>query len=225
MAVRRIKQASTKYELGAVRLYQEDLRTIAAAIRELGEIRIICNGIYEASEPDDFGSQLPDEIEEVTIASVESNESASVAATFGPSASEVTMVNPDTHAAGVVSLIQSVCGAQRRRWWSLRRTSGPVLGWSAFAAFAILVPVVGDASGSSIWNSDFASNVLPLILLGLIPVGLGLRFLGNRRMAVIINAPRATRPSYLDRTRDAWIIGLITAIAGAVLGFALGKFT
>lgn len=39
----------------------------------------------------------------------------------------------------------------------------------------------------------------------------------------MINAPRADRPTYWQRTRDMWLVGVITALLGAVVGHLLGQ--
>lgn len=75
----------------------------------------------------------------------------------------------------------------------------------------------------SAWHNQFLYNVLPLLLIALIPAGIGLRLLARpSRKIVITNAMRASRPRYWERTRDVWVIGVITALIGAVIGYLFG---
>lgn len=150
MTIRRTKLLPETYELGPLWLYQEDLQAIAIAIAELGPLTIICtsgNETYEASEPSDF-DELPENLSRVTISSKQSTDSSAITVTFGESDADVKLVVPDTHAAGVLSRIQSICQPRRRRGWQFCRRAGVVLVFTAFVAVIILANIYGHTEKS-----------------------------------------------------------------------------
>jgi hypothetical protein len=225
VTIRRTKLLPETYELGPLWLYQEDLQAIATAISELGPLNITCTGdseTYEASDPSDF-SELPENLSKVTISSKHSTGSSAATATFGESDADVKLVELDTHATGVLSRIQSICELRRRKEWQFCRRFGVPLALTSLAAVIIVANIYGYTEKSPAWHNQFLHNGLPWLLTAFIAAGIGMRVLArSSRKIVITNAVRASRPRYWERTRDTWVVGVITAVVGAVIGYVLG---
>jgi hypothetical protein len=244
MTVQRRKLRPEVSDLGALRLYREDLRAIAATINERGTLQIFCyegDSMFEASDLADFDKTLPESPYQVTISNIRSASphevtatgvveattvsAPEVTATFWQWGANVELFEPDTWARGVLSGIQAICRPRRRRMWSFcRRFGGPIAACAALVLLFIVIAAT-DPQASSVWHNVFLNSILPVTLLALIPVGIGMRLLTRSNKVIIINALKTDRPSYWDRTRDIWVVGIITAVAGAVLGYALGKIT
>jgi len=223
MAVRRTRLPTEKHDVGPVRLYREDLQAIASAVGELGVLKITCDSAedaWEASDSSEF-CDFPIDLLEVTISSNDEDTSAAVTATFNTTTSLIELTDPDIFSEGILSRIRTICGNRRRPLWYLRRR-GSTLAFAGFLALIVLVPIEAD---SNLSNNYFFGTVFPVFVLSLIPIGLAIRWLGSSRKAIITNAPRATKPSYWERTGDMWVVGVITAIVGAILGYMLGKFS
>lgn len=226
MTVRRTRLPTEKHDLGPVRLYREDLQAIASAVGELGKLEIACDSTqdsWEASETWEF-RDFPVDLLEVTISAQSSSGSAAVSVTFSKINAQVELTDPDVHCQGILSRIRTVCKPRRRLFWHLHK-HGAALALVAFFALVILIPIEANAADSPLGSNGFFSTFFPLLLISLIPVGLSLRWLGSSRKAIIINDLRASNPSYWRRTGDMWIIGIITTVAGAVLGYILGSVT
>jgi hypothetical protein len=225
MTVRRTQLVPEVYNLGALWLYREDLRAIAAAVNELGTLKITCtsgNSTYEGCEISDI-DQLPEDLETVEVSSAPSVNSSAVTATFRSSGANITLVEPDTQAAGVLSRIRVICEPRRRSLWTFWHRFGPVLAVTSLVCFFTSLIAYSNTMKSAIWHNQFLYNGLPALLLALIFVGIGTSLLArSSRMVVIVNATRGSRPRYWQRTRDMWVVGVLTAVAGAVIGYVLG---
>ena len=228
MTVRRTGLSIERQNLGPVRLYREDLRAIAAAVREVGDLKITCDDEYEASEPTDF-DHLPERLVKVEISGKNTDAKRSITVDFTQNAAYVNLVEPDTHAFGVVVRIKNICDQKRRFSRILYRDKGRILilgGIISIIAYTAIYAGFngGTKSAKSPWTGVWLNDIVPLLLLSMIPIGLGIRYLGKRRVA-IINALRADRPGYWKRTGDMWVVGIITALLGAIIGYFLGKIT
>jgi hypothetical protein len=228
MTVRRTGLSIERQDLGPVRLYREDLRAIAAAVREVGDLKITCDDEYEASEPADF-DHLPERLVNVEISGEKDGGERSITVAFTQNTAYINLVEPDTHAFGVVVRIKNICDQKWRFSRILYRDKGRIfyLGGiiSLIAYTLIYIGFTNNAKSTKPpWNGVWLNDIVPLLLLSVIPIGIGIRYLGIRRVA-IINAPRADRPGYWKRTGDMWVVGIITALLGAIIGYFLGKIT
>lgn len=225
MAVVRTKLVPEVYDLGALWLYREDLQAIATAVNELGALKITCssgNSTFEASEPSDF-EQLPEDLQTLTISTARSVGPSTVSVTFNREVASVELEEPNTQAAGVLSRIKDICEPLHRSgWFFLRRLGRPL----AAVSFIFLIgTLIGYANSekSSVWHNQFMYNGLPLLFIFLTVSGLAMAFItGVSRRVVISNAQRSSRPRYWQRTGDMWVVGVITALIGAIIGYVLG---
>ena len=227
MTVRRTRLSTEHEDLGPVRLYREDLRAIATAVSELGDMTITCDGEYEASEPTDF-DHLPERLANLEISSRKKDIKRSITVKFDSTSASIDLVEPDTHSLGVAARVKEICDQKLR----LRRLLFRNLGYNFVSAgiisiilYTVLyIGVNGTKSAKPPWSGIWLNEIVPLLLLSFIPIGLGLRFFGTSRV-IIINALRADRPGYWKRTGDTWIVGVITAVLGALIGYFLGQIT
>jgi hypothetical protein len=243
VTVRRTKLTVERYDLGSLRLYREDLQAMATAAAEAGDLTIQCDG-FEATSPDDFNS-LPEKLANVNITAKRPADSSSLKIRISPKEAIVQLEEPDTLLAGILSRIRLICEPRRRRLRSLlpKDTSrlyalSVALVGSLIAAAAATVgayqftsvsPPNSNTSSHSQHHSgggwtglDTAGVVIGAIfLLSLV----GYVILVAHPKVIIINAIRSERPTYWQRTRDNWLIGIATTILGVVLGYILGKLT
>lgn len=272
MTVRRVRRVIETYDLGALRLYREDLRAIAAAVAEAGDLSILCDGMTEATSPEDFDDpKLPERLssvqftvtrKEARFVSPEMSDEATAAAGSRQVASvllsgreaTVALADPDTLLAGVLQRVRLVCEGRRRRLASLvppqpsrlgretqssRSRPGRRSWWLTFVlligfvvslsfaplmTMATIQPTTGTTATIQPTTPQGALIVLAVAAIFLLGAIAAL-VLERRPRAVIINAMRADRPTYWQRTRDIWQVGIATAILGAVVGYVLGKFT
>lgn len=228
MTVRRTKLTPERYDLGPMWLYREDLEAIADAVNEIGDLTITCssgNDTYEASESGDFDA-LPEMLEEMTIVSAPIPDRAKmVTVNLQKESAWVELTEPNTQAAGVLSRIRDICEQRKRVFWAFRRHFGPMLATFGAVCFVAVTIVAANTEKSRAWNSFFLTWVVPCTEVGLIVIGIGLRLSAMSRKIVITNAPRASRPRYWQRTRDMWVVGIITTIVGVLLGYALGRLS
>jgi hypothetical protein len=228
MTVRRTKLVPEVYDLGSLWLYRDDLRTITAAVRELDEVEITCvsggNDNYEASDPSDF-DQLPESLESVRISTKRSS-SAAVTVMIDTGRATVQLVEPDIPADGVLSRIRAICEPRRRPGWSFCHWAGPTLAILILAYLVVSTIAYNLTKTSPFWNNAFWTPEILVLSVALLAAGGGIMVIGsNKRKVRITNAMRADRPRYWARTRDMWVVGVATAIAGAVLGYLLGRIT
>jgi hypothetical protein len=227
MSIRRPRVAPETYELGALRLYREDLKTIAIAVQELGSITITCetrDGTYEATEPGDF-DEIPEKLTALEIAAHKADGEGTIMATFGGLSAHITLEEPDTLIEGIRSRIVLICTPLHRRVWSFCRNAGPVI--AVVGVLGVVGITIGYANSehSKVWNGIWLNWIIPCFFEALIVIGIVMRIFGRGRGLIIINAPRAERPGYWQRTGDMWLVGVATAILGAIIGFVLGKIS
>lgn len=225
MTVRRTKLTPERYDLGPVWLYREDLQAIADAVNEIGDLKITCfsgNESFEASESSDF-IRIPETLEEVTISSGPISDRTKMVTVNLHANAWVELTEPNIQSAGVLSRIRDICEQRKRTFWAFRRWFGPALAIFGVICFATVSVISIPTTKSPVWNSVFLTWVVPLTELGLIVSGIGIRLSARSREVVITNAPRASRPRYWQRTRDMWVVGIITTIVGVLLGYVLGR--
>lgn len=234
MTVRRTKLDVEQYDLGSLRLYREDLRAIATAAAEAGDLAITCDG-FEATSPEDFGDGLPEKLEKVTIRAANPDRLGSVEIRLSDREAVVQLTEPDTLLAGVVSRVRLICEPRRQHYpraleWARRADSATPLA-SAALAFTVVLVSLGIIAENR-WltkahsHGHSAGGVAAFVGVGIVAfAALSFFLLGAVRPWVeMINAPRADRPTYWQRTGDMWVVGVITALLGAVAGYLLGRF-
>jgi hypothetical protein len=242
---------------------EEDLRVIAAAVAEAGELIITCDN-YEATSPEDFDN-LPVRPSRVAImarrpaARSVSPELPEPTATSKPGVpvmfvvlsgleATVEMADPDTLMTGVLQRIRLVCEKRRRRLASVVPPQPPRPGRQPQSSRSR--PVRRSWWLGNLLQAGLLLSVVALLVLAfaasLTPkqpfpagpvIGIGASFavfalgmlatgvLVRRPRVVIINDMRVDRPTYWQRTRDIWQVGIATATLGAIVGYVLGKFT
>jgi hypothetical protein len=230
MTVSRTKWPVEPYGLGAVRLYREDLRAIAVAVAEVGDLEIAGDG-FKATSPDDFET-VDEKVPSMTIAARRAGSAGMIKVILSPKAALVELTDPDTLMSGVLVRIRQVCERRRRRLPSfLYRGGSSRLGVvDTLTLVMIGVALVGvvsvafasqNAHGSAGWNPA-AGVVAGLVVSGIISCYVWSKI---TQKVVIVNALRAERPTYWQRTRDHWWIAIVTTVLGTVVGYLLGKFT
>jgi hypothetical protein len=239
MTVRRTRLYRVQYDLGSLRLYREDLRAIATAAAEAGDLAITCDGL-EATSPDDFGDALPEKPRTMTISAGNRDTLSAVEIRLSAREATVLLTEPDTLLAGIVYRVRLICEPRRRRLRSALRV-GRRDSWArivsaalgiVLAVLASVVAVLAAVQASVAPQPGHHATGLSADIIALI-ASLGAVVLaalsftvwaGNRPWVEIINAPRADRPTYWQRTGDMWLVGVITALLGAIAGYLLGRF-
>lgn len=226
MTVRRTKLDVEQYDLGSLRLYREDLQAIAMAASEAGKLAITCDG-FEATSPDDFGDALPEKLSRVTIKAANPDRPSAVEIRLAPREATVLLTEPDTLLAGIVSRVRLICEPRRRRMISALLR----VGTGSAGLFVVTGVLLGSGAGFVVAGTVAhptggvkAALFVSVGVLAVLSIGFGIWF-ANRPWVEMINAPRADRPTYWQRTRDIWVVGVITALLGAVVGYLLGKYT
>lgn len=249
MTMRRVRKAFDTYDLGALRLYREDLRAIASAVAEAGDLTISCDDMYEATSPDDF-DQFREDLRSVGLKATRAGSLRSIEVLLENNAATVVLAEADTLLTGVLQRIRLICeGRQRRLVSRLQRVPSPPryersaglrypqrmygrpTGWLsrllAAGFFLSLVSLFGLVAATTPKQPAPSAALITLAAVGG-ALGLGALATGvieRRPRVVIINAPQADRPTYWQRTRDIWQVGIVTTIFGVVVGYVLGKFT
>ncbi|MCG5217747.1 hypothetical protein [Streptosporangium sp. KLBMP 9127] len=121
MAVNRIRDKAETFDLGALRLFRDDLEDIAEAVSELGALIIECDDTFIASTRDDF-ADLPGDMGALSIAGV-ADDGRAVKVDLSKTTASVTVLKADTLCRGVVGGVQAICrrpGRRRVRWPTLK---------------------------------------------------------------------------------------------------------
>lgn len=233
MAVRQKRQTvKESHDLGCLRLYREDIRAIAAAVSEAGELRISCTDnegtTYDASALEDL-DELPEDVGFVISvprpgeSQISYSKPARIEVRLAPEKATVELVDPDTLTTGILVRIRNICASRRRRARSMLPQ------WGMYPWFGVFPPTVAAIAAFTLGNLPGAQNnkwaalntvivvVASLLIITSFSVGIFVR----RPRVILINAPRASRPTYWERTRDMWWVGIITALIGALIGYVL----
>jgi hypothetical protein len=231
MAIRkRTRILQESHDLGCLRLYREDMRAIATAVAEAGELRMSCTDhggtTYEATAPEDL-DELPEDIG-LVLSSARSNNSDSsrsseIEVRLGPNSATVELVEPDTLTTGILVRISNICKPRQR----LMRSMLPK--WGSYPWFGLFTPAVLVIAGVTMGNLPDANagkwevaNTIVAVIAGILVVALvSVGIFVRRPRVILINAPRASRPTYWDRTRDMWWVGIVTALLGVLIGYVL----
>jgi hypothetical protein len=210
MAIRR-KDATVKTtSMHHVRLYRDELEGIAKALSEFGELAITYDA-YEATAAEDF-TELPETGRDVKM-TAKSGES-SVTVTLSPRSARIVEVEPTSATHGLASLIRSIAG---------RGSRVPLRAWLGLTPVVIptLLAITYAPSLGANWSVIVVlfTMLITMIVLRRIPA----RMTGES--ARVINAYRADRPTFLQRTRDDWVVELVCVAIGLVAGYILGRLT
>jgi hypothetical protein len=224
MTVRRIKLAEETYQLGALRLYREDLRAVAAAVAEVGELKISCDD-SEADAPGDFDG-LPETVTKLTITATRADPPGGMEVNFTSANSQVKLTEPDALMRGILSGIRLICEPRTRHIRGLVGRS-EIAGFAFFIVGIAALIVESAAVIESIspnGNAGWSRNPATIVLSGVgLLAAVGYFLLITRPKVVIINAPRADRPTYWQRTKYHWQVGIVTTVAGVIAGYLLAK--
>jgi hypothetical protein len=224
MVVKRTHDRTEIYRLGHVRLYRDDLEQIAKAVAEVGPLKIACPP-WELTDPSDFANpDLPERLPELTMTAEHGGTDAKVEVSLGREVAEVTLTEPVTLTLGVLNRIQQVCHQRWWRWWIGRLRIGDWVATLAIVFPGVLV-MIFDLSGIDLL--DHAMLVFGGLILGALMISL-LAWTKNSsvsRKAVLINAYRADRPSFWQRSRDDWVIGVVMLLLGGMLGYLVNQIT
>ncbi|SRR6266487_568576 len=242
VAVRRTRLVVESYDLGSLRLYREDLQAIATAVAEAGDLKIGGRD-FEATSPADFEA-LDEHLTEVTILAKRATEPGGIQVRLSRRAAVAELVEPDTLTVGILVRIRLICGLRRMRLRSLMtrpddRGSRSYRGTSRLdrTVAAVVLTVASMAAGSLAYLSSLPKgthatagwttglSIVVAIVAAIAVIAAGLLWLASRQRVVIVNAPRADRPTYWELTHDLWLIGTATALVGAVAGYLLGSLT
>jgi hypothetical protein len=221
MAVKRTHDRTETYPLGHVRLYRDDLEQIAKAVAEVGPLKIACPP-WELTDPSDFTDpDLPERLPDLTMAAERAGTDAKVNVSLGRELAEVTLTEPDTLTLGVLNRVQQVCRRRRWRWFGRL----PLSDWVVMPALILLAVVSQDFVSIDLFDRALiALGGLVLVCMLIIVLPQRKNSSGARK-AVLINAYRADRPSFWQRTRDDWIIGVAMLLLGGVLGYLVNQLT
>jgi hypothetical protein len=128
-----------------------------------------------------------------------------------------------------VSKIKKICKNRRLRLRSLAQThwlNTIIFTLGTFAVLQLVVRLVAafvappEKHG---WNSY--GTVLYAIDLTVFIFSLGWLIVFLNPKTVVDNALQSERPTYWQRTREAWWIALATTLIGVVLGYVLSRWT
>lgn len=241
MTVRRVEAQVEVISLRHVRVFREDLVTIARALLEIGPLAGTCEDL-QFDDPADFermAGQLPERLPALKMVAVAPKkasqpEASKVEIVLSRDAARVTLTEPTTLTLGVRDRVMQVATRSKRRVVNVLGSSsgtGRFLGWIAiaFVVWWIIEQPAGAAhlvhnAGNLLSSGQTPSAKSILLLAGaiaaviLLIIGIS-RLPGSSSSAVIINVPRASRPSFWVRQRDAIIISVISLLAGGVIGY------
>jgi hypothetical protein len=228
--------AKETHDLGCLRLYREEIREIAVAVAEAGDLHISCTNpegtTYEGTTPDDL-ADMPENVGVVLSATrpeqpgAQRSRPTQIEVRLASRAATVELVEPDMLTAGILARIRQVCEPRRRLWRSLAPKSGavmflfflPLLLASAWGFTSANLPGAKEGRWGPA-NTAVAATAAALIVASLV-VGMFAR----QPRVTVINAPRASRPTYWQRTRDGWVVGVVTGVIFTAVGYLLGKLT
>jgi hypothetical protein len=206
MAIRQRRQTvKESHDLGCLRLYREDIRAIAAAVAEAGELRMSCTDhegtTYEATALEDL-DDLPEDIEFVISTSMPGEGETRyhklpkmMEVCLGPKSAMVELNEPNTLTTGILVRIRDICEHRRRRLRSILPKWGsyPWFGIFPFLFVAIasitLLNLPDAQSGK--WE---AGNTIVVVVAGAASSSRGGRLLPGRREARCCARPRGRCP-------------------------------
>ena len=224
MAVKRtrVRPRTERHFLGHLTLYRDDLEQIAKAVAEVGPLRIECDD-WELSDPGDFADpDLPERLSRLRMVAARREGDTEIVVLLSSHGAEVTVTEPDTLTLGVLRRVQEVCDGRDQSRNAKRRR---------LARVAALLPLVIVALMAMVRVED--KSVALALLMGLLTLIMFIGALYNvRRLmhmsgttATLVNNYRTERPSFWQRTRDDWIIGVVMLLLGGVLGYFVNQIT
>jgi len=247
MTVRRIEAQVEATSLRHVRIFRDDLIAIARALLEVGPLVGSC-GDLQFDDPTDFermAGQLPEHLPALTMVAVAPDrggqpEASRVEIVLSPDMARVTLTEPVTLTLGVRDRVMRIAAHGERRVINVLGSSGAMrryLGWLALAFLVWWVIELPTAAAHLVHNvglllshGRIPSGKSILLLIGLI-IAVSLLLVGASRLpgtsssAVVINVPRASRPSFWVRKRDDIKIAIVSLVAGGVVGYFVNVLT
>lgn len=213
MAVERIKKKQETHELGRLKLYRDDLEAIARVLAEFGSLQFTVDDELTGTGSEDFAvlrEELPERLTRVTLVAMKEGSAIRVDLGSGP---RVVVTEPDMAARGALTSIKEICAPRRAR----------KPGGALSSSLLLLVFVVVIAFGvSGVEPAGWPS----LVLMALLAVSGGAilweKQRGTDSADVILNVPRAERPTFGQRlVADGGVSAFWTGV-GALLGLPLG---
>ncbi|OOC52614.1 MULTISPECIES: hypothetical protein [Nocardiopsis] len=224
MAVERVKKRRETHPLGRLKLYRDDMEAIARVLAEFGTLSFLVNEEVSGNEPEDFAKirdELPERLDLVQMAAT--REGLHVVVEIGPGA-KVGLVEPDIAAYGALTRVQQICAPCRmgRSWWLL-----------LVLAAVCFVSVAGGIVALTLNERMFQETGLVSGVIALIFGGLGLGISGAAVRAssekggsevkdIILNVPRAERPTFGQRLVADGGVSFFWAAVGLIGGGLIG---
>ncbi|MFL1430300.1 MULTISPECIES: hypothetical protein [unclassified Nocardiopsis] len=235
MAVERVKKRLETHPLGQLRLYRDELEAIAEALAEFGELEFTVNDELTGTEPGDFakmGDELPERLEHVRMKAT--SDDAAVVVELGPVAG-VGLVEPDMTARGALTAVEKICAPHRMRppWiWPLLALAAVFVSYSVYAVIQAVAQgaKVGEALNTAVGASALLLVIGFLASLFIIPPMALVLGWGpfrkddprSRPRDVILNVPRAERPTFGERLVADGGVSAFWTVVGLVCGGAIG---
>lgn len=228
MSTRRIRSRVVSYRLGHIRLYRDDMEQIARVIEEVGKFKAFCDD-WELTTSSDFrDATLPEALTGVEIIAKSDDGSTRIKVKLNSVAAVVVLIEPDTLTLGALGRIRQIA-KQRQRFWRV----GPGARWIAVggaltfgalaagstAAFANMPLHQSTVTRTLTWSFTALVWVASVIFLIIPPPW------RTCSSAILVNADFVERPSFWRRTRDDWVIGVVMALVGGVLGYVVNALS
>lgn len=200
------------YELGPVRLYQDDVEELSARLRAVTESVEIQAGEFLVEPTDKLSDLGVPVFRELTIRTTK----PAVLVILGARGAVITANDDDPSTRGVFEIVKDSLVTRERRFAGLRgheMASGIILamGLSAFLWTSVLLAV----------RITIAFAGLTLGILMALPMLRGVR----GTYSTIIAKPRSEGISFWRRKADDIVLALISAIIGALITLAITKLS
>lgn len=216
------------FDLGLPRLYREELVQIAKLIEdECDELEIAFHDDRERTgdRPTDFADyhaapEAPERLDRLTLTGRRGT--TELTAAFAPKEARVLVTAPDQSARGTAGLIRDLCRrnpATNRR----RRTFMVTL---SLVTYVVCMLFIAVTTGSAVVLAVYAITVfaVPVVSVGaLYLVDLfGIYPVGDR--VTLINAPRALRPTHLQKYGRTYLSHAVSLALGGIIGYVVNQF-
>ncbi|CAM3745826.1 hypothetical protein [Nocardiopsis rhodophaea] len=220
-------------DLGIPRLYREGLTQIATIVRDecAGDLAIDFHDNLDTTgtAPGDFltfsaQSDAPELLNRLTLTGNRGDTTITV--DFTPWEARATVSNPDNSARGAVTQIQDLCRKSGSR--TRPRISWPRRGSVMFATGLALIAFVVVANYHRVLSPP--ANPRPPVVALFAPLIVGVAAgvwegwnHGSRLAPILINAPRAERPTHWQKHQPTYIASTISLLVGGAIGYVVNQ--
>lgn len=220
MVVERAKESVATHRLGSGYVYRDDLEEIAKLLTEIGPVKIEIhekNGQQWIAEcPDDLSHpDIPKRLELIKMTARSSANSQAFEVELSRRNSKISITAPSPLTSGVYSAVMVV----------LRPRIGDYLVPHLLVWRLAWPSIIGSGMfwlTHAIWVQWFTSWFF--VALSFIVRLLGVEsWLGYKGNVTIRNEYR--KSTFLARTRDDWVVGIVSMLIGLLLGYLLGRAT